>query len=1100
MAGTSKVIVLDPDMRAGRQLRLGFEREGVPAVALDANATELGATPDLVVVGGSDGQGLELVRRVRTMLEAGGHDVPIVFAGRHARPTEIEAAGADEIVLRPAYLRDVVTIGRIFRGRPAAVRSELSGSLAETTGVFNLVRALSALGRSAVLTLIRGLRRGEVRFFHGEVTSAQVGLIHGQAALHQLLLWTDARFDFRHEDVVRRQQIPLSPEELFADAERFLAGVREESGKLSPSMVMEQDIARIHSLGRQIPTEVHGVLRMFDGHRVLADILEDSPYRVFETLRVAQRALEAGLLRVTESTKGRASWRAMLSIEEWLVGGETKDAVAERVEALSPAERDSSEQLPTGKGKGGKRGRKKKRANTPISLQLPKMEIDWGALVPRVVGAEVGPLAGVVPAAAASGEIASREPREKLEALMNTGAREKMFPSELGPKIIVDDDAGDREAKARADMPTARLDAGKLASEVAAIAAEQQAAEQAAADEKTAAENAAADHAAARKAADKAAAETQAADHEAAREKAAAEKAGAEKAAAEQAAAEKAAAEKQAAEQAAAEQAAAEKQAAEQAAAENQAAEKAAAEKAAAEKAAAEKAAAEEAAAEKAAADEKAAAEKAAAEKAAADEKAVAEKAAAEKAAAEKAAADEKAAAERAAADEKAAAEKAAAEKQAADEKAAAERQAADDRAAAERQLADERAAAAKAAAVKAAADQAVAEDKAALEKAAAEEESTLKAEAKAARARAEARAKAEVDAADAAAQEKQQADDQLAADAALARAEQLAEVAENARMLAEANRAAEAEITNPRARTSSVDLANQAGETLTERLRRDAQERQAAGDRARADADSWSTAFQRADAAVAEDAVLAVAETVTTTPFQRPDPIQIATAAVTIAETDSSRITVHDQLAVDTRGDTALLTSTPIISVSPKVPTRAITPAVGVPVTAAAGAREAAGAPQSIDDEPSDGVVRPFSTVETAPIAAPRRPLPGSIPEDDRPKDTGGEIGAGRIRESTVAVEAGPTILIEEVAAGRGSLAEGRGGSSNEATPEASAAVESVRADAAAAFTDDEEAFFKLHETGAAPRVSLDEIDENPYETKPSFWERLLKRKPPKT
>ena len=55
------------------------------------------------------------------------------------------------------------------------------GSLVEITGVFTLVRALAALGRSAVLTLIRGLRRGEVRFFHGEVTSAQVGLIHGQA-------------------------------------------------------------------------------------------------------------------------------------------------------------------------------------------------------------------------------------------------------------------------------------------------------------------------------------------------------------------------------------------------------------------------------------------------------------------------------------------------------------------------------------------------------------------------------------------------------------------------------------------------------------------------------------------------------------------------------------------------------------------------------------------------------------------------------------------------------------------------------------------------------------------------------------------------------
>ena len=50
MTGTSKVIVLDPDARSGRQLRLGFEREGVPTAALDANRPEIKEAPDLVVV------------------------------------------------------------------------------------------------------------------------------------------------------------------------------------------------------------------------------------------------------------------------------------------------------------------------------------------------------------------------------------------------------------------------------------------------------------------------------------------------------------------------------------------------------------------------------------------------------------------------------------------------------------------------------------------------------------------------------------------------------------------------------------------------------------------------------------------------------------------------------------------------------------------------------------------------------------------------------------------------------------------------------------------------------------------------------------------
>jgi hypothetical protein len=455
MPGPSKVIVLEPDQRSGRQLQLGFEREGVQtallAIPLDASKLVLDGHRDagLVLVGGSAARALEVTRRARALVDEAKTEAAVVFAGTRVSRAEAEAAGADEIVARPAYLRDVVTIGRLLRGVKAAERDHLIGNLVEITGVYTLVRAFAALGRSAVLTLIRGLRRGEIRFYRGEVTSAQVGLIHGQAALHQLLLWTDARFDYAHEDIVRRHQIPLSGEDLFADAEQFLEGVREHAGRLSPSMVLEQDVQRVHEFGKQIPTEVHGVLRMFDGHRVLADVLEDSPYRVFETLRVAQRALEAGLLRVVESQRAKATWRAVLALEEWLVGNESRDAVVERTALLDsgpvsgPASADAKQ--------GGKKKRKKRRSSrpprAPSSPPPARGEIDWGALVPRVIGTEVGPLSGVVPAQYAHGEIdiaiASRQSqREGLEALMDTDKRTRIFPTEIGvePSIVVKPD------------------------------------------------------------------------------------------------------------------------------------------------------------------------------------------------------------------------------------------------------------------------------------------------------------------------------------------------------------------------------------------------------------------------------------------------------------------------------------------------------------------------------------------------------------------------------------------------------------------------------------------------------------------------------------
>jgi hypothetical protein len=465
MPGLSKVIVLDPDARAGRQVQLGFEREGVPSEVIPAEPARLAfcaADTGLVMVGGADAVALDLIVRARATLDDARIDAPLVFAGRGLRPGEALAAGADESVVHPAYLRDVVTIGRLLRGKPSGQRAHLVGTLVQLTGVYGLVRALATMGRSATLTLFRGLRRGEIRFYRGEVTSAQVGLIHGQAALHQLLLWTEARFDYHHEDIVRRQQIPLSHDDLFADAERFLAAMREASGGLSPSMTLEQDLPRVQSFGRQIPTEVYGVLRMFDGYRVLADVLEDSAYRVFEILRVTQRAVEIGLLRVVQPAQPRATWRPIVGIEDWLLGHEPRDLAAD-VAAIpgaieGGAARESGpasarDARPRGTNK-SRRNKKKRRSETPVAVPHPiAPAIDWGALVPRAIGAEVGPLAGVVPAAQVSGEIARAMPDRTHEAPVPH------------PTVMLD------EAAAQPD-PTAAAEAAAAAEPAAAEAEE----------------------------------------------------------------------------------------------------------------------------------------------------------------------------------------------------------------------------------------------------------------------------------------------------------------------------------------------------------------------------------------------------------------------------------------------------------------------------------------------------------------------------------------------------------------------------------------------------------------------------------------------------
>ena len=1122
MSGLSKVIVLDPDVRASRQVQLGFEREGVPTATapIPADAAKLELFPSgvseasLVIVGGTvEARALELIGRVRALLEAAHIDVPIVFAGRGVRRTDAEAAGADEVVLQPAHLRDVVTIGRLLRGLAAHQRAHIVGSLAETTGVFTLVRALSALGRSAVLTLMRGLRRGEVRFYHGEVTSAQVGLIHGQAALHQLLLWTDARFDFHHEDIVRRQQIPMAHDELFADAERFLAIVRDESGSLSPSMVLEQDVARVHSLGKQIPTEVHGVLRMFDGHRVLADVLEDSPYRVFETLRVAQRACDAGLLRQASTVRPKATWRAVLAIEEWLVGSNPRAGVQDR----APSESGPLKAQPDATGpriKASRRKRKKRRVNTPLPIPAiqTKPEIDWGALVPRTLGAEVGPLAGVVPASHTSGEIvmATRdEPREKLEALMDTDKRERIFPRDIGiePSVVWNEsDELEREQRERAEAE---------ARERAEAKVRERAEEEAAARLRAAAEREAA---------------VRAEEAEQVRVEAEARAAG----------------EREVAARHDAEQARLRDEAAADARRESES------------KAAAEAGSSRDSAddlarrlAEARSSNETSAAEKARVD---ADARAAAEMKARGEAGA-KAASDAKVAAE--ARDAEAAAKAAEHARLDVESKARAKAAAeAADTKAAEQARTEATAKAAEQARTEAtakAAEQARQGAEAKAQADAAAEQARQGAEAKAqadATAAAEATAKASEQARlDAAARASAEADAKAAAGVEAAfRAEAEArarlDAEQQARLDGEATKRAEAEarrlqlVRDAKAAADKAEAdvraaaAQAKADAVTGTSRGDTKRTRAAKrgakrrDLAEANAIAKARAAAEARVAAAHAVVTEVGDTDRTLPRVLVEPPAVEPPAridhtqlherTPATTNDGSPVTTSDlvkRLLADERpAGTATLdtpsvivaeTASAVVMVADRLTVTTTDHTARLIATSIATVTEPSAAPSELHDEPSDGIVRErLASVETAP--APRRSLPqGEIPFDDRPDDATGEITTPiSIEELEAAAE--PTILVADLAAVHSAVSAiaiaqvAAPHTPNASTPASERAVVEVLNDASVAFTEIEEDFFRAgtEKTQPPPRLeSFDDLDEG-YQPV-GFWDRLRGKKP---
>ena len=468
MVPSSKVLVVTSDRRAAAGFRLGFEREGlavVTAISAEDGADQLDDLDDVgLIVARADhdpeqaAAGKALIEALlETLAESAAEhgDPPVLYVGNGVSRAEALAAGADAVLKDPAYVRDVVTVGRLLAGRRTDNRAVMDGDLDAAFGVFYLIRALAAIGVSGTLMMVRGLRRGELRFFDGEVTSAQVGSLHGQSAMHQLLLWTEARFELRDELVVRRQQIPMSTQDMLASAERFLTDLREVAGPLSPAAIYAQDSGAIGNAG-SLPGEVVDVLRLFDGHRNLADALEDSPFRVLDTLRIASRAAEVGLLRRVSGTRGRVTHRALLALEEWLVGAASTDEIPR---AVVPEQSGAAS-----RGKKGKKGR----LSGPVPLTASSVEVDWSALTPRSIGLDSSLLSPVVPSSMAKGEITMRpvptrtsreEAREKLELLTDPDERDRLFLEAKAAEAKAAKAKTDEDAKAKAAADDAKAKA-----------------------------------------------------------------------------------------------------------------------------------------------------------------------------------------------------------------------------------------------------------------------------------------------------------------------------------------------------------------------------------------------------------------------------------------------------------------------------------------------------------------------------------------------------------------------------------------------------------------------------------------------------------------
>src|SRR5262249_24228963 len=157
--------------------------------------------------------------------------------------------------------------------------------LSEIT-VVDLLDIVEANGRSGVIELRgpSGAPAG-IYFRQGKVVDAEVGRLSGAEAIYRLFSWAEGTFEIQFRSIRRKDVIDRQPAQIVVDGMARL----DEWNRLLHQLpggdaIFEVDYRQLAERLAEIPDEVNGILRLFDGTRTVRQVVEDSGFTDMEAL------------------------------------------------------------------------------------------------------------------------------------------------------------------------------------------------------------------------------------------------------------------------------------------------------------------------------------------------------------------------------------------------------------------------------------------------------------------------------------------------------------------------------------------------------------------------------------------------------------------------------------------------------------------------------------------------------------------------------------------------------------------------------------------------------------------------------------------------
>ncbi len=325
------LLLVDGDAKNLRVMEVSLKKAGFQVTTAvngrDALEKVQISPPDLVLSDTrlSEFDGFELCRRLKA--DSRFEAIPFVFlSSQKALEDKVRGLelGGEDYLTKPIYIREIVTRMKLIlqkadeRFERRETKGGFSGSLADM-GVVDLVQTFE-VGRKTGKVSIEGEHTGAIYFRDGRVVDAELDKLVGENAFYRVLNTFEGKFDVQFEPVERPDRIEVSTQGLLLEGMRRL----DEWGRMLEQLpaletVFEIDYRQLAERLSEVPDEVNALLRLFDGRRTLARVVEDSNFEDLAALGIITKLYFEGLIRELGSKPAAGERDAgRPAFEEWL--------------------------------------------------------------------------------------------------------------------------------------------------------------------------------------------------------------------------------------------------------------------------------------------------------------------------------------------------------------------------------------------------------------------------------------------------------------------------------------------------------------------------------------------------------------------------------------------------------------------------------------------------------------------------------------------------------------------------------------------------------------------------------------------------------------